>query len=69
MVNKSLENTSYKAIIFAAVLVVLGFFTSTFIGFLIYIAVFGALILMVGIIVFISSQLLEEKPEKQETKQ
>ena len=64
--RKKLENLSYKTIIASAAMVVLGLFIGSFVNFFVFIAVLGAFFVMVGIIMFIASQFMEEKIEHHE---
>ena len=58
-----LETMSYWTIIASAVLLILGILLGSFVQGTVYLASFGALLLMVGICIYIVSQLIEKTEE------
>jgi high-affinity Fe2+/Pb2+ permease len=66
VVDKKLENTSYKIIIASAAMVAFGVLLGSFVSFTVYVGVLGAFLVIIGIVVFIVSQFLEEGIEKHE---
>jgi len=58
-----LENISYTIIILSSVLIFIGILTGSFIQGFILFASFGSFLVLIGIIIFIISQFIEEKVE------
>jgi len=60
------ESLSYKAMIVSAVLIFSGILLGSFIQYTIYLASFGSLLLMLGICLYIASQLIEKTDKEGE---
>ena len=60
------ESLSYKAMIISAVLIFFGILLGSFIQNTIYLASFGSLLLMLGICLYIASQLIEKTDKEGE---
>jgi len=58
-----LENISYVIIILSSVLIFIGILTGSFIQGFVLFASFGSFLVLIGIIIFIISQFIEEKVE------
>jgi len=61
--RESLENISYVIIVLSSVLIFIGILTGSFIQGFVLFASFGSFLVLIGIIVFIVSQFIEEKVE------
>jgi len=57
------ERLSFLLIIVATALVMVGILLGSFVRYTVYVAAFGALLLLPGIILYIASQLMEVKHE------
>lgn len=58
-----LENISYTIIVLSSVLIFIGILTGSFIQGFVLFASFGSFLVLIGIIIFITSQLIKEKVE------
>jgi len=61
--NEHYERLSFLLIIVATALVMVGILLGGFVRYTVYVAAFGALLLLPGIILYIASQLMEVKHE------
>jgi len=59
--RETIENSSFLLMVVSAVMVAIGIGLGSFVKYTVYFAVFGAAILLVGIVLFIISQLMEHK--------
>jgi len=57
--KEKLEDASYKAIVLSAIMIAIGLLLGSFIKYTVIIASIGAFILLVGIILYIISQLVK----------
>lgn len=59
--RERVENTSYLIIVLSAVMVGIGVALGSFIRYTVYIGAFGALLILVGIVIYIVSQLMAKE--------
>lgn len=62
--SEFIENSSYLIIILSAVLIFFGLLLGSFIKYTVMLAAFGSFILLIGIVFYIVSQLIEKPKEE-----